>query len=68
MSCAKVPSVYILCYLCGKKFEINPKKPIENEAKKHGLYRVNIENLKDGSEHWFYACEECINKLINKKL
>jgi len=64
----KASKAYIVCYLCEKKFKANPKKDISEEAKKHGMYRVEIINLKGGGIQSFYICEECANKLINKEI
>jgi len=58
----------VVCEICGKTYECDPKEPVEQCAKRHKMYKVIGIDLAEGIESSIYVCQSCYVRYLSKIL
>jgi len=66
----KKRTAYIKCFLCGKEVKCNPKKSVDEEARRHKFWKVDLRAPSDFEDdvETFYICDECIAKIFKRAM
>lgn len=57
----------VVCVICRKTFPCDKKEIVEDCAKKHGLYKIKITDLKNGTEESMYICRNCYEDFLESE-